>query len=119
MSLINFIDNSVNAHVKFVSYTGKYPNLCSGVLTLEIDGEEYRFGHDYTIYNWNTDGNYDRFWSSGGSCGFINGYSEEYVKQGEWTIDVSAMPEELKKYAAEIDEVFNSNVRYGCCGGCL
>lgn len=25
------------AHVKFISYTGKFPNLCSGVLTLEID----------------------------------------------------------------------------------
>ena len=36
--------NGIN-HVKFISYTGKYPNLCSGILTLEIDGKEYKFGN--------------------------------------------------------------------------
>ena len=25
--------------VKFINYTGGYPNLCSGQLTLEVDGE--------------------------------------------------------------------------------
>lgn len=30
-------------HVKFISYTEGFPNLCRGVLTLEIDGEVYRF----------------------------------------------------------------------------
>ena len=39
--------------VEFVSYTGTYPNLCSGVLTLRIDGEEVRFGHDY-FESWKT-----------------------------------------------------------------
>jgi len=29
--------------VKFVSYNGHYPNLCSGNLVLEIDGENVRF----------------------------------------------------------------------------
>lgn len=117
--LINRFNDS-ESHVKFISYTGRYPNLCSGVLTLEVDGKEYRFGHDYTVADsWKTDGNHDRFWSSGGTCGFNNGYSDEYVKQGEWAIDVSDLPDELKKYAAEIDCVFNCNVRHGCCGGCL
>ena len=45
--------NSNTSRVKFISYTGEYPNLCSGVLTLEID------------------------------------------------------------------EVFNENVEWGCCGGCI
>lgn len=31
-------------NVKFVSYTGDFPNLCSGVLTLEIDGNPVSFG---------------------------------------------------------------------------
>lgn len=33
------------SHVKFISYTGKWPNLCSGILTLEIDGKEVQFGY--------------------------------------------------------------------------
>ena len=33
-------NNNETKHVNFVSYTGSYPNLCRGVLTLEIDGKE-------------------------------------------------------------------------------
>ncbi len=109
-----------NGHVEFVSYTGKYPNLCSGVLTLRIDGEEVRFGHNYLIIDsWKTDGNYDSFWRSGGECGFRNNYSESYIDKGEWYIDVDAIPDIYMKYAREIDDVFNENVPWGCCGGCL
>lgn len=106
------INNVNNKGVKFVSYTGKYPNLCSGILTLEIDGKEYKFGG----YNNNC---LPAFWSSGGSCGFTNGYENSYINTGEWNVDVAYLPKELKEYANEIDEVFNNNVNYGCCGGCL
>ena len=105
-------------HVKFVEYTGHYPNLCSGVLTLEIDGEIVKFGHDYTKYDYKTnkfnDGSmYDSFWSSGGHL------DRNYcAHQAEWQIDVEAIPEQYRKYATEIDEVFNNNVPHGCCGGC-
>jgi len=40
-------------------------------------------------------------------------------KHYEWQIDINNIPEQYRKYAAEIDEVFNSNVPWGCCGGCL
>lgn len=102
--------------VRFVSYTGRYPNLCSGLLTLEIEGKEYTFGHDY---NTNTAGDYEKFWSSGGSCGFRNNYQDSYINGGDWCIDADELPEEFRKYVYEIDEVFNSNVSQGCCGGCL
>lgn len=111
-------DGANGTHVKFISYTGRYPNLCRGILTLEIDGKEYRFGHDY-LRDYHNDGNYDSFWSSGGSCGFSNNYSNSWVDNGEWIIDVEELPEEIKEYAAEIDMVFNSSVDWGCCGGCL
>lgn len=40
------INKSIDSgHIKFISYTGKYPNLCSGVLTLEIDGRIIKFGN--------------------------------------------------------------------------
>lgn len=106
MSLINSTQ-----HVKFISYMGKYPNLCRGILTLEIDGVEHRFGM--------CSGQHEKFWTSGGECGFRGIYSDPYVNTGAWTTDASLLPEELKCYAAEIDEVFNENVEYGCCGGCV
>lgn len=106
-------------HVKFVSYSGRYPNLCSGALVLEIDGLEYTFGHEHGSYNFKTnkfkDGNYDPFWSSTG--GLLPDYEGAY--QGEWRIDMDRIPEQFRKYAAEIDEVFNANVEWGCCGGCI
>lgn len=108
MSLIN---NIAPQHVEFVSYTGKYPNLCSGTLILKIDGEEHRFGYN--------SGQHERFWISGGECYFTGGYSEAHVSEDSWVIDVSRLPENLKPYAAEIDKVFNSNVEHGCCGGCV
>lgn len=109
-------DKALTNSVKFVSYTGRYPNLCSGLLTLEINGKKYTFGHDY---NTNTEGEYDKFWTSGGSCGFRNNYQNSYINGGEWNINVDDLPDEIKKYAFEIDGVFNSNVPNGCCGGCL
>lgn len=47
-------------HVKFISYDGKYPNLCRGVLILNIDGKNYSFG-----YNWNRETDFTSFWYSG------------------------------------------------------
>lgn len=98
------------SHVKFISYSGEYPNLCSGILILEIDGKQYKFApyHDnITIF--------PKFWSSGGcfSENFLN------VEKGEWEIDYMEIPEQFRKYANEIDKVFNENVEYGCCGGCI
>ena len=105
--------------VEFVSYTGAYPNLCRGVLTLRIDNKEVRFGHDYSIFeSWKTDGNYDAFWVTGGSCGFYaNG--EDYIDHDEWQLIESNLPEKYEPYSEELINVFNDNVRWGCCGGCL
>ena len=95
----------MSEHVKFISYTGKFPCLCMGQLTLEIDGKTVTFGNG---------GDYDDFWSSGG--GITADYENYY---GKWIIEKEELSEEYRKYAEEIDEVFNENVPYGCCGGCI
>lgn len=114
-------NNYTTEHVEFISYTGRYPNLCSGVLTLKIDGEICRFGHEPDSYNYNEDkyddDNYDKFWCSGGKVSFSGEYGYN-VSEGEWEIDVNELPEKFRKYASEIDYTFNSNVEHGCCGGC-
>lgn len=50
---------------------------------------------------------------------FNNDYTEHYITENEWIVNVDDLPDEYKKYAEEIDNVFNENVPYGCCGGCL
>ena len=104
--LVNINANTAESHVKFISYTGEWPNLCSGILTLEIDGKEVQFG--YGPPN-------NPFWTSGG--GLNPNYEGTY--QGEWKIDVNMIPGKYRKYASEIDKVFNENVKWGCCGGCI
>lgn len=99
-------------HVEFVSYTGDYPHLCGGTLTLKIDGEEYKFGN-----NLNEPTNHPKFWKTGGSCGFSG--RNPYVGHDEWIINPEMLPEEIRCYADKIAEIFNENVEHGCCGGCL
>lgn len=103
-------------HVKFISYTGKYPTLCSGLLTLEIDGETVVFGYDTQarLLKQNMP-MYPPFWSSGGSTD----WHLNIVRKGEWKIQIGELPDKFRKYAKEIDTVFNANVPHGCCGGCL
>lgn len=108
-------NNSETSHVKFISYTGRYPNLCSGILTLEIDGEIATFGYGFKSKD---KPKYDKFWSSGGCVSFDEHWNAN-VDGGSWVIDVNELPEKYRKYAMEIDEVFNDNVPWGCCGGCL
>lgn len=100
--------------VEFVSYDGKWPNLCSGVLTLKINGKEEKFG-----FSFKGEQMHPKFWSSGGSCGFFNNYSDSYVNQAPWEFTQNDLPEQFQEYFEEISEVFNENVPFGCCGGCL
>ena len=90
--------------VKFISYTGKYPNLCVGVLTLEIEQNTVTFG--YEMEGWKTinAGMYDKFWDSS--------------NKGYWITYYEELPEEYKKYAYEIDKVMNDHIEKPCCGGC-
>lgn len=111
--------------VEFVSYTGGYPTLCSGVLTVLIDGKEYKFGHepcsghydrekDEFVYD---DDNYQKFWRSGGRI------SRAYnAIEGPWEEDKlysEELPETLKALVPILLQVFNENVEHGCCGGCI
>ena len=103
------INNNIESHIKFISYTGRFPNLCSGVLTLKIDGVEHTFGDSYKTPK----PEFESFWCSGG------GLTKDYEPyEEEWQINVDNLPEQFRKYAEEIDRVFNENVEWGCCGGC-
>jgi len=97
--------------IEFVDFDGKYPCLCHGKLTLEIDGKRVTFG--------TANSDYPCFWSSGGFCGFDVDSGNAYVEEGPWLIDEDDLPEYLRQYAPLIARMFNENVPWGCCGGCI
>ena len=99
--------------IEFVDYTGSYPNLCSGVLILRIDGEIYSFGG----YSWNIEDpthQFPSFWSSGGAAY----WDPEEVIEGDWQLS-GDVPEFLKGHEEELISIMNENVPHGCCGGCI
>lgn len=107
---VEAIDKSLKTsdkyEIKFISYTGKYPNLCSGDLTLNVNGKIMEFGYNKP---------YPCFWITGGGCSFKEGN----VSKGKWLINMSKLPDELQNYANELEIIINDNIPYGCCGGCL
>lgn len=98
-------------HIRFVSYTGAWPSLCAGILTLIIDGETVTFGPSTSVEK----PMYARFWRSGGYTNWATG---EVVERG-WCVCADELPEQYRAYADEIQEVMDANIPHGCCGGCL
>lgn len=95
-------------NIKFVSYNGRYPTLCSGWLTLNVDGEPWK-------------AHVDLF--SGGKA-YLDSHGNEVVEQGPWDLSRYQYDAFVKLgfTDAEIEEVIrlvNENVERGCCGGCI
>ena len=86
-----------------IKYTGEYPNLCSGKLTVYVGKRKWNFG-EYCL-------------STGGRVWFDK-ECNEHVEHGEWTITKypKKFPKELKN---KVEELVNNQIPYGCCGGCI
>lgn len=89
--------------MKFISYDGKWPNLCRGTLVVEHEGKEWAFESSSL---------------SSGGCIQRDAKGIMWAEQGPWTIDEwpKDFPEELKE---ETVNLVNDNVPHGCCGGCI
>lgn len=99
-------------NIEFVSYDGEYPCLCYGKLTLKVDGKKINFGDT---------SKYPRFWSSGGTVSFDSDWND-YVTIGEWNwhcYDEDKLPKKIIDNKDYVMELFNDNVPWGCCGGCI
>lgn len=103
--------------IKFLNYTGEYPCLCFGTLTLLIDGRKTTFGDPVsqdTVFD------HRAFWESGGSlCLNENGDGKIFATEGAWIIHEERLHDHLKPYFGELAEIMNKNVPHGHCGGCL
>lgn len=89
--------------VEFISYSGKWPCLCSGTLILKIDGKRVEFRNALL---------------SNGSVWFDDDWTA-HVEEGFWSVSSYDLTEEYLPYLEEIEKVVNENVPYGCCGGCV
>lgn len=98
-------------NVKFISYKAGPYNWCGGTLTVEIEDAIIRFGYHNGC-------DYDRFWYSGGTCGFDADWHEE-VTQGPWRFNRDQFPKCFDAYFEDICDLFEANVPHGCCGGCI
>lgn len=97
-------ENTENTEVKFISYDGKAPTLCSGTLEIEVAGVQFKL---------------ENVLESGGSVTFDEEW-EETITEGPWKIaDYAEFPEELEPFKEKILELVNENVEHGCCGGCV
>ena len=101
------------SRVEFVDYTGEYPCLCYGEVTLKIDGQVVEFCK-YEFESRESGKPYLSL-SSGGNAGFDD-EGNDIITYGPWSIDLDPRYAELED---EILEVINDNIPEGCCGGCL
>ena len=106
--------------IRFVSYSGDYPSLCCGILKLTIDGQRWVF--DRYCSEPEVDANGDihssPFWISGG-CAGVDSECNSFCITDPWELDAEEIPEQLKGHEDELIEIFNDNVPWGCCGGCI
>lgn len=80
---MNFKENEpLMKQVEFISYDGAYPNLCSGLLVLKINGKVKEFPR-YCLH-------------SGGSVWFDDNW-DEHVESGPWSIDLPKDLEPLRE----------------------
>ena len=127
--------------IEFVSYDGKFPNLCEGLLVVRIDGRLYAFSPYY-------DSMYRSFWNrfnrtealeddsitkvfgfylkSGGYIDWGEDGENPKIVKGKWIIDDKAMKLEngerfilSGEQKSELEKVINQNIEFGCCGGCI
>lgn len=89
--------------IKFISYDGKYPNLCSGELVYSADGIHHSM-------KWGL--------CSGGSVWFDDDWNEN-IESGEWSLNSLNFPDLSKEELAVLCDLVNANVPEGCCGGCV
>lgn len=123
--------------LEFISYDGEYPNLCSGLLLVNIDNIKHALC-PYMDHFWNEKNRrtileddsiikvYGFGMISGGSCPYNEEIEDYEVESGEWNIDTDYLKYEngvrfvlSDRQKQELKDCINESVEYGCCGGCI
>ena len=91
--------------VKFISYTGSYPTLCTGHLTIEVNGKRYVLNQVISP-------------DEKATCYYDHKTRDIVHAYGGWKVNADRLSEELRQFACEIQELANANIEPPCCGGC-
>lgn len=127
--------------IEFVSYEGKFPNLCEGLLVVRIDGKLYAFSPYYDSMYRSFLNRFNRtealeddsitkvsgfYLRSGGYIDWGEDGENPKIVKGKWIIDDKAMKLEngerfilSGEQKSELEKVINQNIEFGCCGGCV
>lgn len=120
----------MKSNIEFIEYDGEYPCLCMGTLKVKIDGKEIIFSNSdkYWKYDKNKEkpifkeNCYPKFWCSGGTIKSNGSGWKIWAEKGEWELSAyrnGDYPKEILDILDDLIKVFNENVLYGCCGGCI
>lgn len=111
---------SIADTINLISYDGKYPNLCSGILTVDINGEVERFNHCLENRERNSKERLEKYpdqgnWVFDPQINSYEGYFDEpdccyFKRQAE-----KPMKESTR---LEIERMINQNILQSCCNGC-
>lgn len=108
---------SIRRRVEFVDYDGMYPNLCSGALSVKLDGKLVVFKPSHKTKK--DEKVFESFWSSSDCyCYGKEAYDKAVLYLNGWTFTGDDFPEELSDYYFELCHVFAENVEAPHCGGC-
>lgn len=93
------------AEIIFIGYTGcdYSATLCMGELELDINGKRYRFNRRELFCT-------PRVCWANSDC--------ENKMSTCWDTEVTELPEELRCYAKQIDEIINERLPNNICRGC-
>ena len=127
--------------IEFVSYEGKFPNLCEGLLVVRIDGRLYAFSPYYDSMYRSFLNRFNRtealeddsitkvsgfYLRSGGYIDWGEDGENPKIVKGKWIIDDKSMKLEngerfilSGEQKSELEKVINQNIEFGCCGGCV
>lgn len=88
--------------LEFVSYDGKWPNLCSGMLCFKLGGK---------LYVW------ENPLHSNGYVEYRGPGTNYTTVEGPWVV---TFPKDFPEFLRPaVTEMVNENVEHGCCGGCI
>lgn len=111
-----------------VTWSGGYPNLCSGTWYIKINGLQVTIPEEKRHSHFDTWGSYSQWFFDEDSSEYEEGY-EDGLGEAEWIADnIQWLGPELERLGIQFtpddwetlfEKVHEKDFRQGSCGGCI